>query len=321
MPLLDAIRALSEFDPPGALPPADLAELTDVLEAHGLAPLASYHLEYRSIGAGLPAQFREKLLSLYQGVVNDNVFKVMTLRSVLKESEVPVVLLGGLAAIDWLYPHLAFRPLGDLRLAVRGSDGARFAEAARQAGFPATGVEASGAVAHFSDERVSFAIQEGTYRGADDDPVLFERASCLPAFGPQVYRPSAMDALLATVAEQAETGLYAPLIGFVDLRELLRLEPPMEPDAVRERARALGLSRALYGSMELLARFFPSVGERARALRPELSHAERAAVEAIVESGSNPAKLTHLRGAEAAARAFVAPGRPGGPPAPSPAVI
>ena len=314
MPLLDAIRALSEFHPPGKLPAADLAELADVLEAHGLAPLASYHLEYRSIGAGLPAQFREKLLSLYQGVVNDNVFKVMTLRAALKESPVPVVLLGGLAAVDWLYPHLAFRPLGDLRLAVRGSDGARFAEVAREAGFPAKGVEAGGAVAHFSDERVSFAIQEGTYQGMGDDPGLFERASRVPAFGPEVRRPAPEDALLATVAEQAETGLYAPLIGFVDLRELVRLAPPLDAAAVRERAQALGLSRALYGSMELLARFFPSVEDIARSLRPELSKAERAAVDAIVESGSDPAKLAHLRGAEAAARAFLAPERRGSRP-------
>jgi hypothetical protein len=307
--LLDAIRALSEFDPPGELPPVDLAVLADVLEAHGLAPLASYHLEYRSIGAGLPAQFREKLLALYQGVVNDNVFKVMTLRGVLKESPVPVLLLGGLAAIDWLYPHLAFRPLGDLRLAVRGPDGSRFAEAARQAGFSASGVEAGGAVARFSDDRISFAIQEGVYPGAGDDPGLFERAARVAAFGPEVFRPSAADALLVTVSEQAETGLFAPLIGFVDLRELLRLEPPFDPTLVKERARALGLSRALHGSMELLVRFFPSVEARARALRPELSHPERATVDAIVESGSDPAKLTHLRGAEAAARAFVAPGR------------
>ena len=73
MPLSDAIRALSSFDPPAALPPVDLALLAEVLEANGLAPLASYHLETRPLGAGLPAQFREKLLALYQGVVNDNV--------------------------------------------------------------------------------------------------------------------------------------------------------------------------------------------------------------------------------------------------------
>jgi hypothetical protein len=59
VPVLDALRALSSFEPPSSLPPCDLAELADLLEAHGLAPLASYHLESRAVGAGLPAQFRE----------------------------------------------------------------------------------------------------------------------------------------------------------------------------------------------------------------------------------------------------------------------
>jgi hypothetical protein len=111
---------------------------------NGLAPLASYHLETRTLGAGVPAQFREKLLALYQGVVNDNVYRVMTLRGALKASPVPVVVLGGLAAVDWLYPHLAFRPLGDLRLAVRGEDGASFAEAAKGAGFRLAGIDEGG---------------------------------------------------------------------------------------------------------------------------------------------------------------------------------
>jgi len=307
VPLLDAIRALAEFDPPRALPQTDLALLADVLEAHGLAPLASYHLESRPIGAGLPAQFREKLLTLYQGVVNDNVFKVMALRPALKQSQVPVVVLGGLAGIDWLYPHVAFRPLGDLRLAVREGDANGFAEAARAADFAPAGLEAGGKVARFSDERISFTIQEGTFPGAAEDAGLFERATRVPAFGPKVFRPSAEDALLSTVAEQAEGGLYAPLISFVDLREILRLVPPPDPHLVAERASSLGLARALHGSMELLAYFFPGVAEGARALQPSLPAAERLAAQAFLDSARDPAKLTHLRGAEAAARLFFGP--------------
>lgn len=306
MPLLEAIRALTEFDPPGELPPVDLALLAEVLEAHGLAPLASYHLENRPIGAGLPAQFREKLLTLYQGVVNDNVFRFMALRSAIKDSPVPVVLLSGLAAVDWLYPHLAFRPLGDLRVAVRGGDGEPFAEAVLPAGFAPSGLESGGAVARFADGRISFSIQEGVVAGAREDPGLFENALRVPAYGANVFRPSVEDALLAAVAEQAETGLYAPLIGFVDLRELLSFDPPPDAAAVKQRARSLGLSRALFGSMELLAEFFPRVGPAARALRPNLPP-ERAAVEAIVESARDPTKLSHLRGALAAARFAVAP--------------
>ena len=307
MPLSDAIRALSAFDPPAELPPVDLALLADVLEANGLAPIASYHLESRPLGAGLPAQFREKLLALYQGVVNDNVYRVMTLRGALKSSEVPVVVLGGLAAVDWIYPHLAFRPLGDIRLAVRGDDGARFAEAAKGAGFHLEDADAGGRGAAFSDDRVRFTIQEGLWQGAPPDADLFARGVRLPALGPRILRPSPEDMLLATVAEQAEQGLYAPLITFVDLRELLRLAPPLDSRYVKERATALGLARALHGSLALLSLHFPGVADAARSLTPTLSAPERAAVEAVVHSARDLSRLSHLRGAETAARMVVAP--------------
>ena len=307
MPLSDAIRALSAFEPPGALPPADLALLAEVLEANGLAPIASYHLETCALGAGVPAQFREKLLALYQGVVNDNVYRVMTLRGALKASPVPVVVLAGLAAVDWLYPHLAFRPLGDLRLAVRGEDGARFAEAAKGAGFRVEAVAGGGRGAAFGDDRVRFTIQEGLWQGAPPDAGLFDRATPLPALGPEVRRPSPEDMLLATVAEQAEQGLYAPLVTFVDLRELVRLDPPLDSRYVKSRTAALGLSRALHGSMALLAVHFPEAAAAARALVPPLSAPERAAVDALVRSASDPSRLSHLRGAQAAARLVVLP--------------
>ncbi len=307
MPLSEAIRALSAFEPPAALPPVDLALLAEVLEANGLAPIASYHLETCALGAGVPAQFRDKLLALYQGVVNDNVYRVMTLRGALKASPVPVVVLGGLAAVDWLYPHLAFRPLGDLRLAVRGEDGAPFAAAARGVGFKVEAVAGGGHGAAFGDDRVRFTIQEGLWQGGPADAPLFARASPLPAFGARIFRPSPEEMLLATVAEQAEQGLYAPLVTFVDLRELLRLEPPLDPRYVTSRAAALGLSRALYGSLSLLALHFPEVADRAGALLPSLSAPERAAVDAVVRTASDPGRLTHLRGAQAAARLAVLP--------------
>ncbi|HET8732238.1 MAG TPA: nucleotidyltransferase family protein [Anaeromyxobacteraceae bacterium] len=307
MPLSEAIRALSAFDPPAALPDVDLALLAEVLEVNGLAPIASYHLESRPLGAGVPAQFREKLLALYQGVVNDNVYRVMTIRGALKASPVPVVALGGLAAVDWLYPHLAFRPLGDVRLAVRGRDGGAFTEAARGAGFSVEDVAGGGRGVAFGDGRVRFTIQEGLWAEADLDAPLFARATPLPALGPRVLRPAPEEMLLSTVGEQAEQGLYAPLVTFVDLRELLRQDAPLDAAHVARRAAATGLSRALHGSLSLLTHHFPEVAPAARALLPALSAPERAAVDAIVRSASDPARLTHLRGAQAAARLAVLP--------------
>src|SRR5690349_17661484 len=123
VPLLDAIRALTSFTPPKELPDCDLGLLGDVLAAHGLAPLASYEVENTRLGAGLPAAFREKLLGHYQAVANDNVLKLVTLRGALRLApEVPVVLLDAAAYVVWLYPHMAFRPVGDPRIALRAED-------------------------------------------------------------------------------------------------------------------------------------------------------------------------------------------------------
>ena len=305
VPLLDALRAVTAFAPPAALPGCDLALLGDVLAAHGLAPLASYQVETTPLGAGLPAVFRERLLGHYQAVVNDNVLKLVTLRNALKDAaDVPVVLLEAAAYVDWLYPHMAFRPVGDLRIALRAEDLARFREAL-QGSLSLARTEDGGRSAVFTDGRLTVTAQEGLFPGAPADPQLFARRRPYPAFGPAAGRPSAEDALLSTVGEQAKDGLLAPLLTYVDLRELLRL--PLDPAYVLERARALGLARALHGATRLAAHFFPEVEDAAARVRPELSLAERVAVDRVVEAAMDPARLRHLRGAEAAARAVVAP--------------
>jgi hypothetical protein len=303
--LLDAVRALTAFDPPAALPECDLEELVHVLTAHGLAPLASYQLEHTRLGLGLPATLREALLGQYQGVVNDNVLKYVGLRGSLRAaSEVPVVLLEAAAYVDWLYPHMAFRPAGELRIALRGEDGARFAEAVKDQ-LRLERTEQDGRVAVFGDGRITVTAQEGLWPGAAPDALLFERRHRCPAFGPSAARPSAEDALLLAVGDQAQAGLLTPLITWVDLRELFRL--PLDGAYVRERASATGLSRALHGVCRLVGRFFPEVAGAAEGLAPALSPAERAAVSRLVETAGDPARLRHLRGAEELARLVVAP--------------
>jgi len=303
--LLDALRALTSFTPPPALPACDLALLADVLEAHGLAPLASWHVEHHRLGAGLPDGFRERLLTSYQGVVNDNLLRLLTLRRFLAEVEgLPVVLLDAAAYVDWLYPHLAFRPVGELRVAVRAEDGQRFADAVKGTLSLARTLH-GGRTAVFTDGRLELSLQEGLWPGAGADLPLFERAQPCRAFGPAAARPAAEDALLATVAEQALLGLLAPVITYVDVRELLRVG--LDARYVRDRARALGLARALHGASLVAAHLFPEVADAAAAVRPDLGLAERAAVERIVESAKDPARLRHLRGAGAAARLLLAP--------------
>jgi hypothetical protein len=306
MPLLDALRALTAFDPPPALPACDLDELLEVLDAHGLGPLASYHLETRRIGAGVPDAFRERLLGLYQGAVNDNVFKLLTLKGALRESDVPVVLLGGAAYLDWLYPHLAFRPVGDPRLFVRGDDGAAFAAAVAPE-FRPEGEGPGGHTATFTSGHFELLLQEGLVRGRSDDLGLFARRVAVPAMGRAISRPAAEDALLVTVADLGQQGLYAPLFEYVDLRELVARVEPAGALALRERAQAAGLARALHGALAVAAHYFPELAPGAAALRPELGRAERVAVDAVVEQVRDPRKLRVLRGAQEAARAVVGP--------------
>lgn len=305
MALLDAVRALTAFDPPPTLPACDLEELVHVLTAHGLAPLASYQVEHTRLGAALPSSFREALLGQYQGVVNDNVLKYVGLRGSLRAApDVPVVLLEAAAYVDWLYPHMAFRPAGDLRIALRGEDGARFA-AAVQPQLQLERTAHGGRVAVFGDGRITVAAQEGLWAGGPPDALLFERRRACPAFGASAARPSPDDALLCAVGDRAQEGLLSPLIAWVDLRELLR--QAHDAAYVRERASAVGLTRALHGACRLVAHFFPEVADRAEALAPPLGAAERAALDRLVDVARDPARLRHLRGAEEVARLVVAP--------------
>jgi hypothetical protein len=303
--LLDALRAVTAFTPPPSLPECDLAVLADVLEAHGLAPLASYQLEHSRLGARLPAALREKLLGQYQAVANDNVLRIVSLRAWLKAAaEVPVVLLDAAAYLDWLYPHMAFRPVGDLRVALRREDRAAFARAVE--GLLAPEGEADGGrTAVFSDGRLRLVTTEGLWPGAPADGPLFARATPFRAFGPRAARPAKEEALLATVGEQARLGLLAPLLTYVDLRELLRLGP--DAAHVKARAAELGLSRALRGASLLVAGWFPEVAAAAEEVRPELGPAERLAVDRAVEAARDPARLRHVRGVEEALRLLVAP--------------
>lgn len=305
MALLDALRAVTSFSPPANLPGCDPAQLGQVLVAHGLAPLASYQLENTRLGASAPTALRELLLGHYQGVVNDNVLKVVTLRNALKLAEdVPVVLLDAVAYLDWLYPHMAFRPVGEVRFALAAADAGRFADAVKPA-LELARTEHGGRSAVFTDGKITLTAQEGLFSGAAADPALFERAVPWRAFGRRAARPAVEDALLATVAEQALLGLHAPLITYVDLRELLRA--PLDADRVLARAEALRLSRALHGATQLVAHYFPEVADAAARLRPALNLAERLAVERVVEAAKDPGQLRQLRGAEAAARLVVAP--------------
>src|SRR5258708_38262504 len=68
-------------------------------------------------GADAPDWARERLLSIYQGTINDTVMKLVSFKRALDSlAGARVVLLGGAAFTEVLYPHVGFRPLLGIQL-------------------------------------------------------------------------------------------------------------------------------------------------------------------------------------------------------------
>src|SRR5713101_6273288 len=122
--LLDTFRVLSAFDPPRcSLADAPWDEYVDWAIAQGLGPLSAYNLEYRLAGAGAPEWARDRLLSVYQGSLNDNVMKLVNFKRTIDDLEGrKVVLLGAASYAEALYPHVAFRPVSELEMLLPPGD-------------------------------------------------------------------------------------------------------------------------------------------------------------------------------------------------------
>ncbi len=309
---LEALRVLTSLDLPGrrgmgAAPPprleVDWADLADLAVFHGVAPLAAYNLEFRLGGAGAPEDVHDALLGYYHGTLSDNVFKLVNLKRLLGEAEgVPVVLVEAAAYADALYPHVAFRALPEVRLLVPRRHFMDLARAGEPMSMKIEGEE-DGAVV-LTDQRTRFLLHDslfGRQRTAADE-ALFERGIAAKAFGPNVRRPAIEDALLTHVSLMARGAFAAPLVDFVDLRELAKGSPSQsgtwerKPDAAALVARAgeLGLSRALWCAMQLVAYFFPEAEADALALAPEIPVAVRALLEAGVVMPSRKLDRTRV---------------------------
>src|SRR5262245_3338566 len=113
--LLDLFRALASFTPKRpSLSRAPWGEYVEWAVGQGLAPLAAYNLEYRFAGSGAPEWARDRLLGIYQGLLNDNVMKLVNFkRSVDALEGRRVVMLGAASFAEHLYPHVAFRPVAE----------------------------------------------------------------------------------------------------------------------------------------------------------------------------------------------------------------
>jgi hypothetical protein len=292
--LLDTFRILSSFDPPrGSLRAAPWEEYVDWAISQGLAPLAAYNLEYRLSGADAPEWARDRLLSVYQGSVNDNVMKLVNFKRTVDDLEGrKLLLMGGAAFAEALYPHVGFRPVLDIQVLLKRVDVEGFSGYLSQFQFKPEEDQGSGATRVLSDGRTPillFADILGPDR-REELKGIFERAQPMKVYGPSFFRPDLEDAVLLACLEYARQGFQVPWLYFVDLRELVTgatwmgsiYSRPLNVAALHERARAWRLERALYAALSIIERLFPQAAGAVEAARPPLRRATRELLDRLV---------------------------------------
>jgi hypothetical protein len=310
--LLDTFRILSSFDPPrGSLREAPWEEYVDWAIGQGLAPLAAYNLEYRLAGAGAPEWARDRLLSVYQGSVNDNVMKLVNFKQIVDELEGRKLLVMGAAAFaEAVYPHVGFRPVLDIQVLLRRVDVEGFSGYLAQHHFkPEKDETNSGAAKLLSDGRTAIYLFADMLGPARREAIqgIFERARPWKVYGPSIFRPDLEDAILLLCLEHARQGYQVPWLSFIDLRELVTgatsmggiYSRPVEVAALLERAREWRLERALYTSLSIIERLFPETASAVASARPPLRRATRELLNRlVVEPVSVPGSRGVLRGAD-----------------------
>lgn len=316
--LLELFRTLASVDPPRVdLSEAPWEAYVDWSIAQGLAPLAAYNVEYRLGACGAPEWARDRLLAIFQGSSNDNVMKLVAFRQVVKALEGHrIVLLGGAAFADTLYAHVGFRPVIDLRCLVPPREMPAVLECFRGAGFEVDRSTANPSQAEhvLTDQRTNLFVHEALAPTPEGDEALHARSLPARVYGPSVFRPDPEDALLSLVALLARAGFGVPLLEMLDARELVLGAPslegpytrPLRADVLLERATAWHLQRALWVTLRVVERLFPSTAPAVAPLMPRLSHAvgellERIVVEPVAQVG----RSSVFRGEEAVRRALV----------------
>ena len=310
---VDLFRVLASFSPVRmSLRGAPWEAYVDWAIANGLAPLAAYNLEYRLGGAGAPDWVRDRLLSVYQGSVNDVVMKLVSFKRAVDDLEGRrLLLLGGASFAETLYPHVAFRPVPEIRLRVDRADLEPFIGYLGQHQYRplADAGELDGADRAVSDEHTPILLYTQLLGAAyvEAERQLLERALPVKVYGPSVFRPALEDALLLVCLEQARAGFDVPMLSFVDLRELVLGSPstagayarPLDVSAVRDRAAAWRLQHALYAALSILERLFPETAEVVAKARPAVRGPIRALLDrGVVEPVSTLGRVRVTRGAE-----------------------
>lgn len=315
--LLELFQVLASFHPARrSLAGAPWDRYVDWSIAQGLAPLAAYNLEFRMGGADAPDWARERLLSIYQGSINDTVMKLVTFKRALDSlAGARVVLLGGAAFTEALYPHVGFRPLLGIELLTPTVHIERVLALLRESEFRSLPDDAD--VRVLSDGRTEIRVHSHLLAAGrrEEDDALLARALPIPVYGPSMFRLGLEDAILGLSLEQARAGYDVPMLSFVDLRELLSGAPsvsgpysrPPDFELLKERAAAWKCERALFASVSIAGRLFPEAAAAAEKAEPLLRSASRDLLDRLIISPVSQLGRTRVtRGADRLRRLLVA---------------
>lgn len=289
--LTDMFRTLTSFAPARVdLRGAPWEAYVDWAVGQGLAPLSAYNLEYRLGGAGAPEWARDRLLSLYQGTLNDNVMKLVNFKRAIDDLQGRrVILLGSASYAESLYPHVAFRPVIELRLLLSPADLDGFIGFMKGADFKpeAPGEDAGSAERALSDGRTLILLHG---KLTADDEQLRNRALPMKVMGPSMYRLDLEDAILVHALLTAQAHFEVPMLEWVDLRELVLGAPSMgsvysrafDAEQILTRAKEWKLDRALYACLAIVEQLYPETAAAVARLKPQLNWPTRELIDRLL---------------------------------------
>jgi hypothetical protein len=295
--MLELFRTLASFSPVRTdLSAAPWEAYVDWAIGQGLAPIAAYNLEYRLGNCGAPEWARDRLLSIFQGSANDNVMKLVGFKKAVDDLEGrTVVVLGAASFAESLYPHIAFRPVIDLRLLVPARDVDAFANYLRHAQFVPVDQadDAAGAKVVLTDTRALLFLHGQLAPAPALDGELLARTLPMKVYGPSVRRLDLEDSILVQALLLARAGFSVPLLEFIDLRELVLGAPsmggvysrPVDARVLLERVKSWKLERALWAALSIVERLFPETVAAVAPLKPELFLPVREVLDRVVVSG------------------------------------
>jgi hypothetical protein len=314
--MLELFRILSSFSPQRVdLQGAPWERYVDWAVSQGLAPLAAYNLEYRLGQCGAPQWARDRLLSVYQGSANDNVMKLVNLKRAVDDLEGRrIVLLGAASFAECLYPHVAFRPVIDVRLYVPSKDVEPLVHWLRRSEFvPEATPTAPSGERVLTDGRTMVFVHGSLTSDVGVDEAMLTRALPIRFFGPSMQRLSLEDALLVHVSLMARSGFEVPMLDFIDLREMVLGAPSMggdyshapAADLVTQGAKTMGIERALWAALGIVASLFPETASAVEPLRPSLLFPTRELLQRLLVTPLSEVGRTHAFRGEEALRAFL----------------